>query len=666
MDKSRPLRTLRSDTMRAAATETTMTHADAIPRDSHAAPAVGANPSAAAGRDLRLDLFRGLAMFIILIAHIPYNKVAGYIPARYGWSDAAEIFVFCSGMASALAFGKVFVRRGWLMGTARVAYRVWQVYWAHVALFVAIAATMAALDLSGIFDRYGSFDKSYVATLNLTGFFENTQAGLVGLLTLTYVPNYFDILPMYLVILAMIPAVMALARVDPRLAMGACLALWAGTQTGMLALPAEPWSDRPWFFNPFGWQLIFFTGFAFGRGWLPAPPVSRTLIAVAVAFLIVSIPFGRWQIWTEVDWIRDWRDANRVLFNKTNAGILRYLHFLCMAYLAVILAGPGGVRLRPRGTGILADIARGGPLYGLGLRHRAFGEEDMAQRPALVAGPQVHMQGAFLLRPDVERLRRRPFQCAQVLHRRLLALGLFLQRGAHRLEEAVCHLRHRAQAGLLGPGGQVGGQRRGLGQMVRAHAVEPAQVEKFPRRNHPPPAGQIDACLDADQPWQPLRAAGARDQPDIHLGQAKARAGGGHPPGTGHRHLEAAAQHRSVQCGDEGHPRVLDHGHDVGQVRLCRRLVELRDVAAGDEGLARAGENRHPRTRRRDLGHRTLQPGADRCRRGIDRRVVHLHMRDVTVDPHCNRALFGHSPPACPVRSLAPGIGPRRSPRSDY
>ena len=316
-------------------------------------------PVPSGGRDLRLDLFRGCAMIIILIAHIPFNRVSNYIPARYGWSDAADIFVFCSGFASALAFGQVFVHRGWAMGTARIAYRVWQVYWAHLGMFLAIAATMAALDLSEIFVRYGTFEKSYVGSLALDLFFDAPLTGLVGLMTLTYVPNYFDILPMYLVILAMLPLFMALARVDPKLAMAASVILWAAAQTGALALPADPWSDRAWFFNPFGWQLIFFTGFAFGCGWLPAPPVSRGLAAVILLFLIVSIPFARWQIWTEVEWIRAWRDANPILFSKTNAGILRYLHFLALAYLAVTLAGPRGVRLRPTGTGAGAAIARG-------------------------------------------------------------------------------------------------------------------------------------------------------------------------------------------------------------------------------------------------------------------------------------------------------------------
>ena len=56
-------------------------------------------------RDPRLDFYRGIAMFIILCAHTPGNFFTSWIPARWGFSDATEIFVFCSGMASAIAFG---------------------------------------------------------------------------------------------------------------------------------------------------------------------------------------------------------------------------------------------------------------------------------------------------------------------------------------------------------------------------------------------------------------------------------------------------------------------------------------------------------------------------------------------------------------------------------
>ena len=91
-----------------------------------AANTMSAPPDGAAAlhrpRDPRLDFYRGIAMFIILCAHIPGNRWTGWIPARFGFSDATEIFVFCSGMASAIAFGGSFARHGWWLGTARVAY----------------------------------------------------------------------------------------------------------------------------------------------------------------------------------------------------------------------------------------------------------------------------------------------------------------------------------------------------------------------------------------------------------------------------------------------------------------------------------------------------------------------------------------------------------------
>ncbi|MBB96858.1 MAG: hypothetical protein CML68_19950 [Rhodobacteraceae bacterium] len=304
-------------------------------------------PPRASTRDLRLDVARGIAMFIILIAHIPRNPWTLWIPARFGFSDATEIFVFCSGMASAIAFGGSFDRKGWALGTARVGFRCWQVYWAHICLFFFVAMTMAALD------TYGAFDKSYVNSLNLGHFFNNPMPQIVGLFTLTYVPNYFDILPMYLVILALMPLFMGLARINPAAAIAASLVIWLAANLGMLPLPAEPWSDRQWFFNPFGWQLLFFTGFAFMRGWLPSPPRKAWIAWAAAAFLLLGSPFGSWKVLT---WITDaWPAVGGQIqaswpvtaeFRiKTEFGLLRYVHFLSIAYLAWYWAGVGGARL---------------------------------------------------------------------------------------------------------------------------------------------------------------------------------------------------------------------------------------------------------------------------------------------------------------------------------
>ena len=198
-------------------------------------------------------------------------------------------------------------------------------------------------------------------------------------------PNYFDILPMYLVILAMMPFVVGLAQINRYLAFGVIIALWAISQEGLqqvflaageedgfwpitaLELPAEPWTAREWFFNPFGWQLVFYTGFAFMIGWLPAPPVKVWLIVLAVAVVIANIAFSNIgarafsRDWFGLEAVEgnpviDWRRANRHWITKTDFGLFRYLHFLSLAYLFWIAAGQGGARLAQLGQGVGAYV----------------------------------------------------------------------------------------------------------------------------------------------------------------------------------------------------------------------------------------------------------------------------------------------------------------------
>lgn len=92
--------------------------------------------SSSRGRDLRLDLFRGLANWAIFLDHIPNNVVAWLTTRNYGFSDAADLFVFISGYTAALAYSKTMSDSGFLAGAVRLARRVWQLYVAHVLLFL--------------------------------------------------------------------------------------------------------------------------------------------------------------------------------------------------------------------------------------------------------------------------------------------------------------------------------------------------------------------------------------------------------------------------------------------------------------------------------------------------------------------------------------------------
>ncbi|WP_197540856.1 OpgC domain-containing protein [Filomicrobium sp.] len=281
-------------------------------------------------------------MFAIYIGHVPMNAWSDFMPGRFGFADAAEVFVFCSGIASALAFGRSYDQHGFSIGTARVAYRCWQVYWAHIGIFfVALAAMMMV-------DKWLGAGADYVIGLNLARFVNDLSTNLPGLLTLTYVPNMFDILPMYLVLLAMIPVVIALSKLGPVYVFSAMVLSWTAANLNWIELSAEPWSDREWFFNPFAWQLVFFTGFAFARGWLPVPPVNRRLMTIAAVVVLLTIPLAYWPLVRNVDVLKAAAKALSPLTDKTHASALRYVHFLCVAYLAYALAGDRGANLRGR------------------------------------------------------------------------------------------------------------------------------------------------------------------------------------------------------------------------------------------------------------------------------------------------------------------------------
>ena len=85
-----------------------------------------------AGRDLRLDLFRGLANWAIFLDHIPNNVVAWITMKNYGFSDAADLFVFISGYTVALVYsrtmgadGFVWPRSAFLLGLGSYTSRIY-------------------------------------------------------------------------------------------------------------------------------------------------------------------------------------------------------------------------------------------------------------------------------------------------------------------------------------------------------------------------------------------------------------------------------------------------------------------------------------------------------------------------------------------------------------
>jgi len=264
-------------------------------------------------RDPRLDFFRGLTMLIIFIAHVPANSWNAFIPARFGFSSGAELFVFCSGFASALAFGGSF-------------------------LIVALVALAAAIDrLLGRTDLTQQFGPLLA----------DPERALLGLATLTWQPDYLDILPMYLFILALVPAMMALRALHSTLPFAAVAALYALAWFTDIHLTGNPWNGAGWFLNPFAWQAIFFIGFFIAMKWLPVPRLGdRTLMLASAVILIASVPLCFWGILEHWPAMQELRDS--ILpgaTEKTNLHPLRILHFLALAYVTLSLLDRRQTRL---------------------------------------------------------------------------------------------------------------------------------------------------------------------------------------------------------------------------------------------------------------------------------------------------------------------------------
>ena len=99
-------------------------------------------------RDARIDAFRGLALIMILIDHMPGNPWEALTIRNIGFSDAAEAFFIMSGIAAGIAYSPAIIR--WLNHDTRLWdavgpmwKRAWKLYTVHILLTVVAIALYA-------------------------------------------------------------------------------------------------------------------------------------------------------------------------------------------------------------------------------------------------------------------------------------------------------------------------------------------------------------------------------------------------------------------------------------------------------------------------------------------------------------------------------------------
>jgi len=288
------------------------------------------SPVVTTGRDLRLDLFRGLALWLIFLDHIPSNAVSWVTIRNYGFSDATEIFIFISGYTAAFVYGKEMRERGFTVAGARILRRAWQIYVAHVFLFAIYMAEISYVATS--------FENPlYAEEMNALEFLKQPDVTIIQALLLKFKPANMDVLPLYIVLLILFPAALWLLLRAPTVALGASVLLYAVMWQFNLNLPAYP--EGVWYFNPFAWQLLFVFGAwcALGGATRLGPLLhSRVTIWAAIAYLLFAFCITMtWYFPRLAYFVPHWLEWLIYPIDKTNLDVLRFAHFLALAALTV-------------------------------------------------------------------------------------------------------------------------------------------------------------------------------------------------------------------------------------------------------------------------------------------------------------------------------------------
>ncbi|MBP0595893.1 OpgC domain-containing protein [Paraburkholderia sp. LEh10] len=283
---------------------------------------------ASKSRLIELDFFRGLVLIFIVVDHIGGSILSRATLHAYALCDAAEVFVFLGGFATAMAYASLARNRTEADARTRFLKRALELYRAFLItaiLMLLVSALMSAF----------SIDAPNMATTDLDDMMDTPAVVLRDILLFRRQPYLASVLPMYAFFAFAVPAILPLARNKPWLLLAGSLALWAVAPSMLPQLPVA--EDAQWDFNPFAWQLMFVLGViaqaqpvyqrasAHRHGWM--------LTALACAIVACAAWF---KLFVEVEPL----DGSL----KQNLSWLRALNFLAIAWLVANMVRFGWAR----------------------------------------------------------------------------------------------------------------------------------------------------------------------------------------------------------------------------------------------------------------------------------------------------------------------------------
>jgi hypothetical protein len=294
-------------------------------------------------RLVELDFFRGLVLLVIVVDHIGGSILTRVTLHAYALCDAAEVFVFLGGFATATAYAALAAKRGEADARHRFLRRALEIYRAFLvtaALMLTVSAVLVAF----------SIDAPNMSDGDLEDLMHTPFAALSDILLLRRQPYLATVLPMYAFFALSVPLVLPLAQRRPWWLLAGSVALWAAAPRFAVYLPS--FDGAPWAFNPFAWQLLFVAGVIAQR-----QPVYQTLAArpagpLLTLLALALVAAGAWYRLSGTQALSD-------PALKQNLSWMRVVNFIAIAWLVANLVRRGWA----------ARIARRLPWIGLIGRH---------------------------------------------------------------------------------------------------------------------------------------------------------------------------------------------------------------------------------------------------------------------------------------------------------
>ena len=297
-----------------------------------------------------VDFWRGFALITIFINHIPGVFYERFTHKNLSLSDSAELFVFLAGWSLRHVVGRPEDPTPFRHLVFRLGGRALTLYAAHLTIVMIAIAMLAAS--SRILDN-----PLLLEWHNAAAVFANPVDTHIGLVLLSHQLGYFDILPLYVVLLLLAPLIAVIHRKTPSLLLPLSVSIYLAALVFKITVPTWP-TPGQWFFNPLCWQLVFVLGFAMSRERGPG------------GFVRANISWIRWvaapilAVATAMTWFRWLPDPTLVpepkllfIVGKTFVTPPRLIQFLALIAVAS-LAYPYIVKSLPTVVGFLSMLGR--------------------------------------------------------------------------------------------------------------------------------------------------------------------------------------------------------------------------------------------------------------------------------------------------------------------